>query len=485
MPDALASVGLTLFPELRWVLVGLARCLKERHGSRVHLFCPTAEDVAFHRKADREGVFASIGSAHRPEQALPSAPVDLAAEAATARIWESRLGITVNRLLVASRHLGRGYALAGPRHPRSHDSEASYGAVLAAYNRTFETWDRVFADLGLTLVINAMPEVAGLARGRGALYRFLSSSRWANLYHWATDELLACPAIEARYRAMTEAPAVTIDAPYKLDQTSRSGFKGAVTRRAVARDAAMTILRHGWGRLRGYEKTRTGYFLGDQLRLLARRRGEWRRLIRGGTHPLAALEGTRFVFYALQEEPEISMGQISPEFFFQHAAIAALCRDLPAGVLLAVKETIHAIGRRSVDFYEQIRAFKNVVLLDPRESGLATARAAAAVATVTGTVGLEAAVMGRPVIAFGRHNLYNVLGHVHVPESLADLRPALVRALDPAFDADAAKADAARFVAALRAVSFDFGDYDFKHLKRHADAAAEAAYGGLIASLEP
>jgi hypothetical protein len=98
-------------------------------------------------------------------------------------------------------------------------------------------------------------------------------------------------------------------------------------------------------------------------------------------------------------------------------------------------------------------------------------------------VGLEAAVLGRPVIAFGRHNHYDLLGHVHVPESLADLRPILDRALDPAFDADAARADAARLIAAIKAVSFDFGAYDFKHLKRHVDECAEAAYGGLIASL--
>lgn len=481
MPDALASVSLTLFPELRWVLVGLARRLKERHGSRVHLACPTAEDIAFHRKADKDGVFASVGPAHRPEQALPDGPVDLVAEAERARDWERRLGLTINRMALANRHLGRGYALLGPGHPRSRDSEAGYGAMLAAYNRTFAALDAMVAEHGVTLVINGRPELARVARARGASYRFLASSRWDNLYHWAVDELLACPAVAERYRAMAEAPPVTLDAPYALDRASRSSFHRAVTRRAVAADALTTMARHGWGRLRGYEKAR-GYYLGDQLRLLRARRRDWRTLLRS-SRPLADLEGQRFVFYALQEEPEISLGQISPEFFFQQAAIAALSRDLPAGVMLGVKETIHAIGRRPAGFHDQVRDLKNVVMIDPRESGIATARAAAAVATVTGTVGLEAAVLGRPVIAFGRHNHYDVLGHVHVPESLADLRPILDRALDPAFDQEAARADAARLIAAIMAVSFDFGAYDFKHLKRHVDDAAEATYGGLIASL--
>ncbi|MEX2649736.1 MAG: hypothetical protein WD673_12065 [Alphaproteobacteria bacterium] len=479
MPDPLARVGLTLFPELRWVLVGLAARLKQRHGSQVHLYCPTAEDVAFHRGKDREGVFASIGSARRPEQALPVGGVDEAAEARSARAWEDRLGVTINRLAMANRHLGRGYALAGPGHPRSRPSEASYGAMLAAYNATLESWDREITEKEPTLVVNGRIELARLAATRGIPCRFLSSSRWANLYHWAIDERLACPAIEARFRAIEAGPEVTVEAPYALDRTSRADFHAAITRRAVARDALATVLRHGWGRLRGHEKARAGYHLGDQVRLLARRRADWRRLLRVAA-PLASLEGQVFVFYALQEEPEISMGQISPEFFFQLAAIASLGRDLPAGVLLAVKETVHAVGRRPRDFYDQIRALKNVVLLDPREGGIA----ARAVATVTGTVGLEAAVMGRPVVAFGSHNLYDVLGHVHVPGSLADLRPILDRALDPDFDGAAARAEAARFIAALRAVSFDLGDYDFKHLKRNVEPAAEAAYQGLVVSLE-
>jgi hypothetical protein len=482
MPDPLARVGLTLLPELRWVLVGLAARLKERHGSVLHLYCPTAEDIAFHKRKDRAGLFASIGSAMRPEQALPAGAIDEAKAAEAARAWEARLGVTINRLAMANRHLGRGFAPGGPGHPRSPASRATYGAMLAAYAATLDAWDREIAGKDLTLLVNGRIEPALLAARRGIAYRFLSSSRLGNLYHWAVDERLSCPAIESAFHAQGPVPATTIETSYALDRASRARFNAGITRRALAGDAAMVLARRAWGIVRGHEKARAGYGVGDQLRLLGRRRADWRRLLRASA-PLAALEGRDFVLYALQEEPEISLGQISPAFFQQLAAIGSLARDLPAGVLLGVKETIHAVGRRPRDFYDQILAFKNAVLVDPRESGLEAARAARAVATVTGTIGLEAAIMGRPVLAFGRHNLYNVLRHVRVPTSLGDLGPHLAAALDPVFDTEAARAEAARLEAAIRAVSFDFGPYDFKHLKRHAEDAAEAAYAGLLASV--
>ena len=67
---------------------------------------------------------------------------------------------------------------------------------------------------------------------------------------------------------------------------------------------------------------------------------------------------------------------MSPEYFYQLSCIAALSRDLPAGAILVVKETLAATGRRPRDFYAQIKEFKNVVMLDIRELGLEVVRAA-------------------------------------------------------------------------------------------------------------
>jgi len=66
-----------------------------------------------------------------------------------------------------------------------------------------------------------------------------------------------------------------------------------------------------------------------------------------------------YVFYALQVEPESNLQGYSPEYFYQLSAIISLARDLPPGVVLAVKEHLPAAGRRPSQFHRQIQLLKN------------------------------------------------------------------------------------------------------------------------------
>ena len=175
--------------------------------------------------------------------------------------------------------------------------------------------------------------------------------------------------------------------------------------------------------------------------------------------------------------------KIRPQYFYQLSCIAALSRDLPAGVLLVVKETLAATGRRPRDFYEQIREFKNVEFLNIEELGLEVVRNAAAVATITGTGGFEAAVMGKPVISFGRHNLYNILEHVRVITDEAELKNELASVLSNNFNKEKAKLDGARYLAAVKAISFDMGEFSTINGKNFTPNNIQEAYKGLLDGL--
>lgn len=483
--DPLASIALLVNPRLSRVMLGMAERLVREHGSWVHLFCTSPQDAGYYRRLDKAGAFASISPTPLAELEAQKPVADPARVLAEARAWEAKLGVPLNRLAVGNRHLGPGFALAGPLQPRSPAARAGYDAMLAGYVAALDGWERALAEKGIGLVLNGPPEAARLAAVRGIPYRTLAGARVANRYYWATDERLACPGLASAYATGEDAPAEAIGAPYAAHQAIRTGYFERAAWRGLAVDAATMVARHAYGRLRGHQRVRTGYALGDDLAVLWRRRREIRRLTGPGVVRLADLADKPFVLFALQVEPEVSIGVLSPEFFFQHAAIAAIARDLPAGVTLAVKEALHGPGRRPFGFYDQIAALKNVVLLDMREPGIEAARQAAAVATVTGTIGLEAAVAGTPVIAFGRHNLYALLPHVAVPDSLADLRAILHPMLAGAFDRAQAQADGARFLWALHAVSFDLDQYDFVDRERHADVAAERCYRSLLASLAP
>ena len=174
---------------------------------------------------------------------------------------------------------------------------------------------------------------------------------------------------------------------------------------------------------------------------------------------------------------------MSPEYFNQQAAIVSTARDLPAGAVLAVKENLWSLGRRPANFYDQIADLKNVVFLDVREPGLDVARQCEAVITITGTAGFEAAVLGKPVITFGRHNMYSLLDHCMTILDEAELRGHLDRALNGGIDRKKAVRDGARFLRAVLQSSFDMGEWAVRgdgktKYSNFGDAEIERAYAG-------
>jgi len=479
---ALARIGLYARSETRLFHVALARRLKERFGARIVLYSGSPQESAFYRRHG-EGVFEAILEAKVLHAAALEVPHDETMEAERARAYEARLGQTINLLSVSNRHLGRGYALGGFHHPRSRISEETgYAHLLHAYNECLAYWDREIPARGLTLLLNGPREAAVIAREHGVPYRVFAGSRFANHHNWAWNEYYENPEFERAHGTGEGTGTATLDRPYHSHLVHRSRYIRDASLLRLCQRGAREIAKFAWWRLRGYEKGR-GYFLGDNLKMMARIRGDARRLARIATVRLDDLKGMPFVYYPLHQEPEVALQGLSPEYFYQLSLIAAVARDLPAGVRLAVKETFGAIGRRPRDFYGQIAEFKNVVLIEPMELGLECARRAEAVVTICGTAGFEAAILGRPVIAWGLHNNYNFLPQVRVVRAERDL-PGLLRwALDPRFDREAAKAEGARFLNAVIARSFDMRGYDFIDVARFEDASVEDAATALARSV--
>lgn len=148
-----------------------------------------------------------------------------------------------------------------------------------------------------------------------------------------------------------------------------------------------------------------------------------------------------------------------------------------------VKETIHGVGRRPRDFYKQIAELKNVIFLDMMEYGLDVVQKAMATATITGTAGFEAAVLGRPVISFGRHNNYNIMPHVFTVSREEDLAHYISIIVNKKFDEAKAKADGARYLRAVIETSFDMGRYNYTDFTDYNSMDATRATDALLQSL--
>jgi len=482
-------IGLVANAQVRFLMVDIARALRERVGSTNHLYF-TTEQIRRHYEAENtDGVFASITGGMGLVNLTRGPDGDLSALYAKGREYEQRIGRTYNSLAVGNRHLGRGYALAGNRHPRSRMAmESDYPALVQSYNEHFDRWQREIDDKQLTMILGGPAEIPCIARANGLPYRVLAGSRYKNFHFWAHDEFIRSPNLEAAYRALQGARAQPHkqDEAYKLAEIHTPKFLRNLSFLRTARRAGVHMLRRAYWRFRGYEKAKN-YYARDEFAMFWRQWRDARRMTRSGMSKLSDLTDSRtpFVFFPLATEPEASIGQYSPEFFFQHAAIAALSRDLPAGVKLAVKEAAWAVGRRPADFYQQIAELKNVVWLNMHEQGIRIAQQATAVATITGTSGFEAAVHGTPVISLGAHNHYNFLPHVAVVSDLARLGEYLGPLLSPDFDRQAAQSAGNRFLSAIVATSFDLGDYDYIDLRNYDHRVVNDATTALIESLDP
>ena len=480
-------VGLVANAQVRFLMVDIARALRVRLGSTIHLYCTTEQIRRHYEIENTDGVFASVTGGMGLVN-LNSAPDgNLGALFAKAREYERRIGRTYNSLAVGNRHLGRGYALAGNRHPRSRMAmETDYPALVHSYNEHFDRWQQEIDNKRLTLILGGPAEIPCIARANEVPYRVLAGSRHKNLHYWAHDEFIRNPNLEAAYHAIkSDGPQPhRQDEAYKLAEIHTPKFLRDLSFSRTLWRIGVHALRRAYWRFRGYEKA-NNYYARDELAMFWRQWSDARRMTRPTMLKLTDLTETPFVFFPLATEPESSLGQYSPEFFFQHAAIAALSRDLPAGVKLAVKEAVWAVGRRPSDFYQQISELKNVVWLDMGERGIDIAHQATAVATITGTSGFEAAVHGTPVISFGAHNHYNFLPHVAVVSDLARLGEHLGPLLAADFDRQAAQAAGNRFLSAVVATSFDLGEYDYVDLKKYDDRVVNDATDALIDGLGP
>jgi hypothetical protein len=158
---------------------------------------------------------------------------------------------------------------------------------------------------------------------------------------------------------------------------------------------------------------------GEALRL---RRNLWqlhrRRLI---TEPPAG----RYVFFGLHTQPESSIDVFAHFFSNQLHVIELMARSIPPTHILLVKLHKSDAPNYSTKHLAQLARFPSVQLVSPYADTYALIKNADLVFSIQGTIGLEAALLGKPVIMFGDSPIRN-FPSVSTIGRTADL-PRLVR----------------------------------------------------------
>jgi hypothetical protein len=120
------------------------------------------------------------------------------------------------------------------------------------------------------------------------------------------------------------------------------------------------------------------------------------------------LAGVRFAFLPLHTEPEVSLLVYSRPWLNQIEAVRAFAHALPADMMLVVKEHPWMVGKRSLGAYRKLLEIPRVLLAPPETDARAWIEASSLIATISSSVALEAAMLGRPAVSLG-HGPFNLL----------------------------------------------------------------------------
>jgi len=460
--DPYKSVFVFSHSEYREFFPALAQALKGKYGSRIHLYCSTEQDREYY-VSRYPGFFDTAHSIRFFYNSLLE-PLGATGELLNKAVfYEKRYHFLLAHLFADDRHIGLGFSPGGINFPRSVFSRnATYFKSLRAFHRLMEHFEETIDRERITLIINPVKALSMIAKGRGIPQRIFTATRYKNYYYWAVNDVLESNLLEEAFARLENTRCdIKLHSQPQYYVDSRKAALRSFQFNTMIRNVGYEILRRGYQRLRGYEKAK-GYFLKDNALAHYRIWSQFRKLKHFARTRLQEILHRDFIYFPLGVEPERSLTRDSPEFCHQQYAAQAIAKDLPAGTFLAVKEHLTAVGPRPDDYYKSFNMMTNVFMLDPLEPSLEVIKASKAVATVTGTAGLEAAFLGIPVLSFGKHNIYNMVPHAHYISSWLQI-PETVQSILENFQSGKEKRaqDGSRFLQAMIDVSVDCEGTDF------------------------
>lgn len=116
---------------------------------------------------------------------------------------------------------------------------------------------------------------------------------------------------------------------------------------------------------------------------------------------LAKLKGP-LCYLPLHMEPESTILMFSPWLRDQIELCRLVSQALPVGWKLLIKDNKAMKGVRKPEFHRKLKSLPNAVLVSPEVPSTPMILASAFTMVLTGTAGMEAALLGKPAIALGR-----------------------------------------------------------------------------------
>lgn len=480
------NVGIEIQPMQESLFLGLIKILKEKYNSNIHLYVRSPEEEKHYSSINNNGLFNTVTNDNIHVEAIQTNSLVEKEVINRAREYEKLLGEPVNRLALSNRQLGYAFSVGAYRFPfASYAKQATNNQLLHAVSELIAFWQNEIKEKELTLLIDGNKIMSAVARVNGVPYRRFSFSRYQNYCYWASNEFLMQAGLEEEYQSLSEWSVEELSNIYSLAEQKYKFEKRSKGLKSFTTGLLLNMARYSYYKLKGIERAKA-ISLMEIVVSPFRYKNTYNELVKIANTTLDDLAGKQFIYYPLQKEPEVAMAQVAPEFLSQQATILSLARDLPAGVILAVKENPSAIGRRSKSFYHQIDNLKNVVFLSLDTNSISAIKQAEATITIAGTASMEAAIMGRRSITFSKNVNWSFLPHTKVINTEQEYRSVLEWAIDPSFDFEKARSNGARFLTAIKNISMDMSGFgrDDKGKFYNSEENVIALYEGLCKSFD-
>lgn len=357
-----------------------------------------------------------------------------------ARELEQRYNVKMSFFSAYDRGIGQGYLTNAEKHPHVHRSYWNWEKKLEGMVRTFLAWEAVYKHCRPDLVAcHDRPAAMDLiVRGSGGRYITLVTARIGSRYMWVDDSYQEKRGLDDRIRAYIEAAAGRDGAgdveykPYSQYLHTRNVLRYSYGQ-AVAH-SLHHLLTETYQVVRGIRKEAT-YIFGGWIPYEFRKVACYRWACRHGIMP-GDIAGRKYVYFPLQQEPELSLLNLSPEFNNSMEIIVWLSKNLPADVTLVVKENPWGFGVRPLSYYNRLRKIGNVEVAHPDSVSMDWIQGSAVCAAITGTVGFETVYAGKPLVCYGAHHWVRALPTVALATSYWDTKKALELFLEGGRDLD-------------------------------------------------
>jgi hypothetical protein len=341
---------------------------------------------------------------------------------------EKLYGKTMSIIMSEDRALGSGYLFNIMATPFIKRSAWSHKEKLREITSIVLRNEIICKGCDLALKVNSDSIVHSiLSRHNGKILTLFSIKHGDNIY-WCDDHYLAGSNFKDRVLKNLSTAIKTNDnsknSVYKIDERANikntstnysyiNAIKSAI--KLVINEIKVTIRR---------SRRADSYLILGWLPSVFRMPYNYNYLKKIGNSP-GDLSEYRIVFFPLHMEPEIALLSRSPEFSNSMEMITWISKSLPADTILVCKEQPFSFGVRFKKYYSKINMIGNVCWSHPDVHSWDWIQSSDLIATITGTVGIEAVHHKKPVISFGAHQVINLLPTVKYVDSYKTTKDAV------------------------------------------------------------